>query len=144
MKPDSDDESEKEDMRLTMEVMPNADKTRHPLKIEGSSGEWAHAAAVSLADGLVFIFFYDDSSTRGGRLMAFRPTEHGFERLYQLDAPSLGFATDEFSRKVAAMYIRGDETRAILLDEKKPVFAPVDVTPRRDVSFPSFDGSRLM
>ncbi|MCP4694870.1 MAG: hypothetical protein GY859_42975, partial [Desulfobacterales bacterium] len=142
IKPDSDGDPEK-DMRLTMEVMPNADKTRHPLKIEGSSGQWAHTAAVSLADGLVFIFFDDDSSTYSGRLMAFRPTEQGFERLYQLDAPRLGFATDEFSQKVAAMYLQGDETRALLLDEKKPVFAPGGVASQRDLSLPSFDGSRL-
>ncbi len=111
------------DNTLTLNVVPDPEKRYAPLAIEGSDGERIHGLAVSLADRLVFVHFHGETPSMQIQLAAFKPSGRGFKKLYQVEAPKISLATDEFSQRVAAVYVVGNETRAVTLGENEPVFS---------------------
>ncbi len=138
------DDEEVEDFRLTMTIMPDDDNTCKPLKIENSGGGAHHDIAVSFADNLLWIHFGDLEKGEDRQLAAFRPTDDGFEQLYRVESPFIGFAADEFSRKVAAIYYQGYEIRAVPLDENTPNFDRRSFASRPRPAIPPFAVSHTM
>ncbi len=137
------DEKE-EDVRLVVTIMPDDDNSYTPLKIDKSNGGLVHGVAVSFTDDLLFVHFSDPDQRGGHQLIAFRPTDHGFEQLYRVESPAIGFATDELLRKTAAIYYQGYEIRAVLLDESKPGFDRRSLASRPRPAVPSFGVSVYM
>jgi hypothetical protein len=139
-----DEDEENNDFLLTIEKAPDGEGTCQPFIIDDSHGELIHSIYTALDHGLIFIYF-GDNSTEESRyyLAAFTTSEHGFEKLYQVESPGkLILAADEFSQKVVAINTGNGGYQAVILGRDKPVFADNAVDPGFKLSLPSFD--RLM
>jgi hypothetical protein len=138
--PPGDEDEENNDFLLTIEKVPDVEGTCKPFIIDDSHGELIHFIYTALDDGLIFIYFCDDS-IKGTHyyLVAFTPGEHGFEKLYQVEPPGkLILAADELSQKVVAINTRNGRYQAVILGRDKPLFAD-NVDPGFKLSLPSFD-----
>ncbi len=138
-----DDEYEDEnDFLLTIEKVPDVEGTYKPMIIEDSHGELIHSIHTALDEGLIFIYFGNGSFKEAYyNLAAFTSTEHGFEKLYQVEAPGkLILAADELSQKVVAINPGNRGSQAVILGRDKPVFADNTIDLEFNLSLPSFEG----
>ena len=138
--PDSQYE-ENNDFLLTIEKAPDGEGTCQPFIIHNSHGELMHSIYTALEHGLIFIYFSDNITGENRYyLAAFTAAEHGFEKLYQVEAPgNLILAADEFSQKLAAISTRSQGYEAVILGRDKPVFADNTGDPGSRLFLPSFD-----
>ncbi len=137
-----EEEGDDDDFLLTIEKVPDVDKTFMPVIIDDSHGETMHSIHTALEDGLIFVNFDGGfSAERHHNLAAFSPIENSFEKLYQVEAPAkLILVTDESSQKVAAINIGGNGTQAVILGRDIPEFADNNGDTGFKWSLPSFDG----
>lgn len=117
------DGEQQDDLVLTMEVRPDLQGKYQPLRIENSSGDSPHSIFTSLDSGIIFVVYTDAfSKDLQYILAAFKETQQGFERLYEVKVPEkLVLTCDEFSRHVAAMNFQGSRVQAVVLNENPPV-----------------------
>jgi len=118
------DEEQQGDLVLTIEVKPDLKKKYQPLRIKNSNGESHHSIFTSLDTGIIFLYFVDDSSGSSEYILAaFKETAQGFAPLYEMIVPmKIAFASDEFSRRLAAINFQGNKVQALILNEGPPVF----------------------
>lgn len=136
-----DQYEESNDFLLTMEKVPDVERTCHPFIIDDSHGELMHSIYTTLEHGLIFIYFSDNITEENRYYLAvFTTAEHGFEKLYQVEAPgNLILAVDEFSQKLAVISTGNQGYQAVILGRDKPVFADNTGDPGYMLSLPSFD-----
>ena len=137
---DQDDE-QYGDFFLTLETKPDVKQRSEPTRIEDSHGELQHVMVASRDAGIIFVYFATDSGLDTGyNLAAFRPSERGFDLIYQVTAPEdLILFSDECSDRVAAITPRNKRIQAMVLDERPPVFDVVDDSREKGYYFPPFD-----
>ncbi len=69
-----------------------------------------------------------------------RPSERGFDLLYQVTAPKrLILFSDECSHRVAAICPGNKRAQAMVLDERPPVFDVIDDSKGQEYRFPAYD-----
>lgn len=138
--PDDGYEDE-DDFLLTIEKVPDVEGTYTPMLIEDSHAELNHSIHTALGDGLIFIYFGNGNFKEASyNLAAFTSTEHGLEKLYQVEAPAkLILAPDELSQKVMAINLGICGSQAVILGRDKPVFADNTIDLEFNLSLPSFD-----
>jgi hypothetical protein len=136
-----DQYEESNDFLLTIEKAPDVERTCQPFIIDDSHGELMHSIYTTLENGLIFIYF-GDNITEENRyyLAAFTTAEHGFEKLYQVEAPrKLILAADEFSQKLAVISTGNQGYQAVIPGRDKPIFADNTGDPGYKLFLPSFD-----
>ena len=124
MDPFQEYDEEQGDLHIYMEVRPDLEAKYPPLLIENTNGELHHRIFTSLDTGIIFIYYQDASSEDSKYLLAaYKETEQGLALLYKVTIPEkIAFASDEFCRHLAAINFQGDKVKAIILNEKPPVF----------------------
>ena len=137
----NDEYEDEDDFLLTIEKVPDVEGSYKPMIIEDSHGELTHSIHTALDDDLIFIYFGNGSFKEAYyNLAAFTSTEHGFEKLYQVETPAnLILAADELSQKVVAINPGNRGSQAVILGRDKPVFADNSVDSEFNFSLPSFD-----
>jgi hypothetical protein len=138
----NDEYEDEEDFLLIIEKVPDVEGTYTPVVIEDSHGELIHCIHTALDDGLIFVYFGDGNFKEPSyQLAAFTSTEHGLEKLYQVEVPDkLILVTDQLSRKVVALHPGDRGSTAVILGRDKPVLAHKTVDLGFKLSLPSFKG----
>ena len=113
-----------EDFLLTLEVRPDAKKKNKPIEIPDTNGEAMHSLFTSMEAGIIYTYFENHSKSNGRyNLAAWKPSEQGLTMLYRVPAPrNFIYATDEFSKRIAAIEISNTRLKAVILDEHPPEF----------------------
>ena len=136
-----EDSKDGEDFPMTLEVRPDVQKKNKPIKIPDTNGEAIHSLFTSMEAGIIYTYFENHSKANGRyNLAAWKPSEQGLTMLYRVPAPrNFIYATDEFSKRVAAIEISNTRLKAVILDEHPPEFDLDLYRTDHEMDIPSFN-----
>jgi len=136
-----EDPEDGEDFLLTLEIRPDVERKNKPVKIPGTNGEAIHSLFTSMDAGIVYTYFENQSEEDGRyNLAAWKPSEQGLTMLYRVPAPrDFIYATDEFSKRVAAIEFSNTRLKAVILDERPPEFDLDSDKTDHETDIPSFN-----